>query len=454
MNLNAMLEDLEELVVCESFSADHEAVARSAKVVADQGARLLGARPETIVIDGVTHLRWSFGAPRALLVGHHDTVWPIGTLTRIPWSLVDGIARGPGVFDMKAGLVQTFHALAALPSLDGVCVLVTGDEEVGSPSSRTLIEETARKCAAAFVLEAGADGGALKTSRKGISIYELAVHGRASHAGLDPEKGANAGIELAHQILAIAGIADRVNGDLPGMTTSEASPVAGARETGARETRAHEAGAQEAGTRETGARETRAREAGARETRTREAGARETRTREAGAREAGAREAEARGTGTSPGSLGATTVTPTALFGGTTVNTVPALARVSVDVRVPTLAAQERVDELIRALSPRLAGTRLEVSGGPNRPPLEEASSAALFAVAQRIAADLGLAPLTGVGVGGASDGNYTAGVGCPTLDGLGAVGGGAHADSEHVVVSEMPGRTALLTGLVQAVLR
>jgi glutamate carboxypeptidase len=162
----------------------------------------------------------------------------------------------------------------------------------------------------------------------------------------------------------------------------------------------------------------------------------------------------ARETGTSPGSLGPTTVTPTALFGGTTVNTVPALARVSVDVRVPTLAAQERVDELMRALSPRLAGTRLEVSGGPNRPPLEEASSAALFAVAQRIAADLGLAPLTGVGVGGASDGNYTAGVGCPTLDGLGAVGGGAHADSEHVVVSEMPGRTALLTGLVQAVLR
>ncbi|WP_204358411.1 M20/M25/M40 family metallo-hydrolase [Streptosporangium sp. 'caverna'] len=439
MNLNAMLEDLEELVLCESFSADHEAVARSAEVVADQGTRLLGARPETIVIDGVTHLRWSFGTPRALLVGHHDTVWPIGTLTRIPWSLVDGIARGPGVFDMKAGLVQTFHALAALPSLDGVCVLVTGDEEVGSPSSRTLIEEAARECAAAFVLEASADGGALKVARKGISIYELLVHGRASHAGLDPEKGANAGIELAHQILAVAGIADRVNGDLPGRTTSEASPVAGAREIRARETGIRETGAREAGTREAGTRET---------------GARESGTRETGTQETGTRESGAQGTGTSPGSLGTTTVTPTALFGGTTVNTVPALARVSVDVRVPTLAAQERVDELMRALAPRLAGTRLEVSGGPNRPPLEEASSAALFAVAQRIAADLGLAPLTGVGVGGASDGNYTAGVGCPTLDGLGAVGGGAHADSEHVVVSEMPGRTALLTGLVQAVLR
>jgi glutamate carboxypeptidase len=128
MNLGHILEDLEELVVCESFSADHEAVARSAGVVADQGFRRLGVRPETIVIDGVTHLRWSFGTPRVLILGHHDTVWPVGTLASIPWSFVDGIARGPGVLDMKAGLVQTFHALTALPSLDGVCVLVTGDE--------------------------------------------------------------------------------------------------------------------------------------------------------------------------------------------------------------------------------------------------------------------------------------------------------------------------------------
>ena len=148
--------------------------------------------------------------------------------------------------------MQTFHALAALPSLDGVCVLVTGDEEVGSPSSRTLIEETARECAAAFVLEAGADGGALKVARKGISIYELLVHGRASHAGLDPERGANAGIELAHQILTIAGIADQVNGDLPGGTTSEASPVAGAREIRAREAEPEDR-RREAGTQETGA---------------------------------------------------------------------------------------------------------------------------------------------------------------------------------------------------------
>ncbi|MER5324909.1 M20 family metallopeptidase [Streptosporangium roseum] len=403
MNLDVMLEDLEELVSCESFSADHEAVARSARVVADQGLRRLGARPETIVIDGVTHLRWTFGTPRVLLVGHHDTVWPIGTLAGHPWSLVDGIARGPGVFDMKAGLVQAFHALAALPSPEGVCLLVTGDEEVGSPSSRALIEESARGCAAAFVLEASADGGALKTARKGTSIYELVVHGRAAHAGLEPEKGANAGIELAHQILAVAGIADRVNGGRPGGPAAETSPAAA-----------------------------------------------RGLPLPPGPATPGTSSAAAPG---GPGGLGPVTVTPTVLSAGTTTNTVPALARVSVDVRVPTLAAQERVDELMRALSPRLAGTRLEVLGGPNRPPLEETSSAGLFALAQRIAAGLGLAPLSGVGVGGASDGNYTAGAGCPTLDGLGAVGGGAHAVHEHVVVAEMPGRTRLLTGLIRAVL-
>ncbi|WP_433237016.1 M20 family metallopeptidase [Streptosporangium sp. CA-135522] len=402
MNLDAMLADLEELVSCESFSADHQAVARSARLVADQGFRRLGAHPEAIVIDGVTHLRWTFGTPRVLVIGHHDTVWPIGTLARHPWSLVDGIARGPGVFDMKAGLVQAFHALAALPSLAGLCVLVTGDEEVGSPSSRALIEESARGCSAAFVLEASADGGALKTARKGTSTYTLTVYGKAAHAGLEPDKGANAGIELAHQILAVAALADQVNGGPCGVTSPAAaggSPLPAARP--------------------------------------------------------GAAVDDAPGIAApgGPGGLGPTTVTPTVLSAGTTVNTVPALARVEVDVRVPTLTAQQRVDELMKALSPRLAGTRLEVLGDLNRPPLEETSSAGLFAVAQQVAAGLGLAPLSGVGVGGASDGNFTAGVGCPTLDGLGAVGGGAHADNEHVIVAEMPGRTALLTGLVRAVL-
>ncbi|MFI0980996.1 M20 family metallopeptidase [Streptomyces sp. NPDC021093] len=361
-----MLADLAELVVCESFSADLDAVARSADLVAAQGARHLGAAPERIVVDGVTHLRWTFGAPRVLLLGHHDTVWPMGSLVTHPWSVTDGVARGPGVFDMKAGLVQMFHGLASLPSLDGVCVLVTGDEEVGSDTSRALIEEAARSCAATFVLEASADGGAVKTGRKGTSGYELVVHGRAAHSGLEPEKGVNAAIEAAHLTLALDEVAAEVNVD-----ASE-----------------------------------------------------------------GWR----------------TTVTPTVVAAGSATNTVPATATVSVDVRVPTLAAQAKVDAALRALTTTVPGARLEVRGGPNRPPLEESSSADLFRRASALAQRQGLPALSSAAVGGASDGNFTAGLGCPTLDGLGAVGGGAHADHEHVIVADMPVRARLLAALVAEV--
>lgn len=221
--LPAMLAGLEELVRCESFSADHAAVARSAEVVGALGTRLLGAGPETIVIDGVAHLRWTFGSPRVLLVGHHDTVWPLGSLQTHPWSVADGIARGPGVLDMKAGLVQMFHALGSLPSPAGVCVLVNGDEEVGSPTSRELIEDSARGCAAAFVLESAANAeGALKTARKGTSQYEVVVHGRAAHAGQEPQKGINAAVEAAHQVLAVADLGASLG------TTATTCPVLGA----------------------------------------------------------------------------------------------------------------------------------------------------------------------------------------------------------------------------------
>ncbi|MEU9336545.1 M20/M25/M40 family metallo-hydrolase [Streptomyces sp. NPDC048290] len=356
--LPAMLDDLRELVCCESFSADHAAVARSAEVVAALGARLLGTAPQTLVSGGVTHLRWRFGSPRVLLLGHHDTVWPMGSLASHPWSLDGGIARGPGVLDMKAGLVQLFHALATLPTLDGVCVLVNGDEEVGSPTSRQLIEETARDCAATFVLEAAADGsGTLKTARKGTGRYEIVVHGKAAHAGQEPHRGVNAAVEAAHQVLALAGLRPTDTG---------------------------------------------------------------------------------------------TTVTPTLLTAGTSRNTVPARARLAVDVRVPDLAAQRQVDALLRGLAARTPGARLEVLGGSRRPPMEPASSAALFALAGELAAALGQEPPRGTAVGGASDGNYTAAVGCPTLDGLGAVGGGPHADTEHVEVAWMVPRARLLAALVE----
>lgn len=357
----AMVAEIRSLVECESPSDDLAAVARSADLVARLGSAHLGVEPERIVIDGRTHLRWRFGrTPRVLVVGHHDTVWPIGTLRTHPSSVEAGVLRGPGCFDMKAGIVMALHALGSLDSLDGVTLLITGDEEPGSPTSQGLIESEAAGCAAALVLEAAGPGGALKTERKGVSRYEVLVRGRAAHAGLDPELGVNATIELAHQVQRVAGLGD---------------PALG------------------------------------------------------------------------------TTVTPTRAESGTTSNTVPAAGGFAVDVRARDAAEQDRVHAAMLALSPRTPDAVVRVAGGINRPPLEAAASRELFARASRLADELGLAPLRSIAVGGASDGNFTAGVGTPTLDGLGAVGGGAHADDEHVVVAELPGRTRLLTALIAEIL-
>jgi len=350
------------LVECESPSDDRAAVARSAELVAEIGTELLGTPPERIDVDGVAHLRWRFGrATRVLVLAHHDTVWPLGTLQRLPFRVRDGIITGPGCFDMKTGLAMALHAVADLDDRDGVTLLITGDEELGSPRSRALIEETARRAEAVLVLEASADGGALKSERKGVSLYEMAVSGRAAHAGLEPEKGINAGVELAHLTIAAAALTD-----------------------------------QDAGT----------------------------------------------------------SVTPTRSAAGTTTNTVPAAARLWIDVRARTVAELERVDVALREYRPVTAGAVIEVSGGINRPPLEARMSTELFGLASRTAARLGLAPLKHVAVGGASDGNFTAGLGVPTLDGLGAVGGGAHADDEHVRLDEIVPRTRLLTELVAEISR
>jgi glutamate carboxypeptidase len=359
--LPAMLDDTGELVRCESPSADLAAVKRSAEAVAALGQRLTGRAPLVIADAGPTHLRWDFGdgPRRVLLVGHHDTVWPAGSLADHPWSVADGVVRGPGCLDMKAGLVQMFHALAVLRDsggLDGVTVLVNGDEEVGSPTSQGLIEEAARRSAAALVLEMAADDGALKTARKGVSLYEMQITGRAAHAGLEPERGVNATVEAARQVLAIAGLGD---------------PALG------------------------------------------------------------------------------TTVTPTLLHSGTAVNVVPAHATLSVDVRASRTAEQQRVDDALRRAAAVLPGAVVRATPGPSCPPMEPAMSAGLFDRAQRVASLLGLGPLRGAAVGGASDGNRTAGVGTPTLDGLGAVGGGPHAAWEHVIAAAMPERAALLAALI-----
>jgi len=356
--LPRMLDDIEELVTCESPSSVLDAVAASADVVAKAGQRLLGVAPEHVVLGRRAHLRWRLGGGpgKVLLLAHHDTVWPLGTLADHPFSVRDGVLGGPGCFDMKAGIVLALHAVAQLADASGVTLLVTGDEELGSPTSRELIEAEAAGCRAALVLEASADGGALKTERKGVSLYRVRAVGRASHAGLEPERGVNATIELAHQALAVHGLTDDERG---------------------------------------------------------------------------------------------TTVTPTVLSAGQTTNTVPAAGEFAVDVRMWGDAEQARIDDAMRALRPVLDGAQLHVTGGPNRPPLPSAASAGLFARASELAAELGLPPLTRAAVGGGSDGNFTAGVGTPTLDGLGAVGGGAHAPGEHVLVDALPGRAALLTALI-----
>jgi glutamate carboxypeptidase len=357
-----MVDLLAALVAAESPSDAPAAVAGCARIVADAAVDLIGEKPEEVEIDGRTHLRWRFGTDptRVVLVGHLDTVWPLGTLARWPFSITDGVATGPGAFDMKAGVVQLLHALARVDDLDGVAVMLTADEEIGSPSSRVLIEETAAGARAALILEPSA-GDALKTARKGVSNYQVTVHGRAAHAGLEPEKGANATVEMAFAVLALNALAQ---------------PLLG------------------------------------------------------------------------------TTVTPTVLRSGTATNVVPAEAVLQVDVRTATPEEQARVDIAVRRLIAAVPGTTIEVVGGPNRPPLAATSSAALFERAQRVAADLGLAPLTSTEVGGGSDGNFTAAIGVPTLDGLGAVGGGAHAEGEHVVLAAMPERVALVAGLVTDLLK
>ncbi|MEV0040024.1 M20/M25/M40 family metallo-hydrolase, partial [Streptomyces sp. NPDC050804] len=220
--------------------------------------------------------------------------------------------------------------------------------------------------AALVVVASGDERGALNTAGMGTSRSAGVGRGWAAHAGLEPQKGVNAAVEAAHQVLSIAGLG-----------------------------------------------------------------------------------ASADAVGAAHSALGLATVTPTLLSAGSTRNTVPALARVSVDVRAPTAAAQDRIDELMRGLTARTPGARLEVLGGRQRPPMEPESSAELFALTSRLAAELGQEPPRGIAVGGASDGNYTAAAGCPTLDGLGAVGGGAHADTEYVEVVQMVPRTRLPAQLI-----
>ena len=357
-SLDAMLADLDALVSSESPSRDMERLQAHAQLLSALMERMLGSAPTLIDSPVGPHIHWRGGNdPKVLILGHHDTVHPAGTLARLPFAVRDGKATGPGVFDMKAGIVQAIYAVASLKDSSHVEILLSADEEIGSHASRALIEERAIACGAVLVLEPSADGGALKIGRKGTGTITLSIEGRASHAGLEPEKGINSLVELATLIPQIIAIADESMG---------------------------------------------------------------------------------------------TTVTPTLASAGTADNVVPALTTCAVDVRVAVPQEKPRVEAAFAALRLQHPEARLVVSGQIGRPPMHESAAAGLFPIAVAVANRIAIDSLQGVVVGGGSDGNFTAAVGVETLDGLGAVGGGAHGDAEHVVVATMPQRAALLAGLCQ----
>lgn len=355
----AMLVQLERFVNTESPSLNRERLEESARVLAEIITEVTGKAPTIVPSDCGPHVHWKGSdETNVLLVGHHDTVFPLGEVAKRPFSRDGDIVRGPGVFDMKAGIIQAIHALSAIPDSYHIEMLITADEEVGSYASRELIEQRAVATGAVLVLEPSVDDGALKIARKGVGTFRVDITGRASHAGLEPEKGINALLELATQVQRIAAIAN------PKLGTS---------------------------------------------------------------------------------------VTPTVASAGTSENVVPASAQIVVDVRILEPAEKERVEREFAALTPVVVGAIITVSGSINRPPMRESSSAALFEVARTVATEMNIEGFAGVAVGGGSDGNFTAAIGIPTLDGLGAVGGGAHADSEHVLISRMGERATLLAGVARA---
>jgi len=296
---------------------------------------------------------------RILLLGHLDTVWPLGTLKTMPCRIGEGRLWGPGTLDMKAGVAMAFTALEILLEADlpqrEVVLLLNSDEEVGSPASRPITQALAKTCSAVYVLEP-AQGLAYKTARKGIGDWRIEVHGVAAHAGVDFEKGANAILELARAVEKVSGFADLKRG---------------------------------------------------------------------------------------------LTVSVGVVGGGTKSNVVPAEAWAEIDVRIPRVADGPRIERKFAALKARNARCTLTVTGGINRPPMERSrGTVKLFRKAQSLANELGFA-LDEAATGGGSDGNFTAALGVPTLDGMGAVGEGAHARHESVLLEHLTARTALLAGMI-----
>ena len=368
-----MVETIRELVEIESPSDNKPAVDRVAGFVASKFASLGGRVRLHHSDDFGDSLQVDFAGPQAnspqrkpvLLLGHYDTVYPLGTLANMPCKIENGRLSGPGVLDMKSGIALMLHAIEALQEWHGelprpVTVFLVSDEEVGSYSSRRITEALAKESAGVLVLEPAAGlRGAVKTARKGVGEYTLRVNGVAAHAGLDPGKGHSAILELARQIQVLA----KFNNLKQGVS-----------------------------------------------------------------------------------------VNPGVVRGGTRTNVIAAEASVGIDVRIKSAKQAAGIDRKLRALKPFDKRCRLEITGGINRLPMERTIGvAALFKKAQEVASEVGW-KLDEAAVGGGSDGNFTAGMGIPTLDGMGGVGEGAHAAHEFIVISELPRRALLVAGMIESV--
>ena len=366
----AMARLLGRFVCAESPSLDKSAVDRFGKMLASEWKRR-GARVAFVQQrERGNHIRVAWNPSRSrdkgqiLVLGHLDTVYGLGTLARMPFRISRGRAYGPGVFDMKGGLVMALFAVDALTAAkrtpqQRIVFLWTSDEEIGSGASRALIEREARRSEAVLVLEpASGPDGRVKTARKGVGEIELIATGRAAHAGLNPEDGVNAIREIALQIARVS----RWNQPQRGISVSAG-----------------------------------------------------------------------------------------VIEGGTRTNVIPDRARVFIDLRAARTSDMRALEKKFRVLKPILRGARLQIRGGFNRPPMERRASPALYVKARTLSKEMGI-PLGEAYVGGGSDGNFTAALGVPTLDGLGAVGEGAHSAHENVLIRALPERAALLAGLLTTI--
>ena len=355
----AIIDDLQALVECQSPTEDLAACRAVVELAAKIALGVLPNPAQFMEENGRPVFWWGAKNPKIVLLAHLDTVWPQDSYLPL-WKIEGDIAKGPGIFDMKAGFLQAMYAVADIPGAsDSVALIATTDEETGSHTSRALIERIAKGAQAVLVLESSLNGK-VKTGRKGTAMYAITIHGRASHAGLEPEKGINASSEIATILAQVIALENPEHG---------------------------------------------------------------------------------------------TTVVPTTMHSGTTTNTVPAKATLDIDVRSFSQAELMRVDAAVKSLKASHPEARIEVTGGINRPPLEPASTAALYQKLEATLAKAGLPPVGSTSVGGASDGNFAAAAGAPTLDGLGAVGDGAHAPHEQISLSSIPARVSMLNLFIKELL-